>query len=705
MKYLPVPAVALWVLIRAIFPLKLFFECYGGRRNIWTSKTAWSILLLIIFRSKLDGKKINLYVPDYYCGSTLGILNHGKNYFNIVYYRLNEKLQFDPLWAEANLHDEGCDIFILVHYFGLDRSTKAAKSYCNRKGAWLIEDAAHVFMPYGSIGLYGDFSVYSPHKMYGLPEGAVLTLNKNYLEYKNEKYEELFVEKELRVILNELNDEFSKSINLIAEAKFYITWFLKNIYRALLKRQYIPSKKNDTTTPGSNLVVRPKLASYFKRVIYLNIRYRQRHAISRRNAFLRLIPVADGNYCLKEVLNEFYANQAFTPYLLPISKNSDAPYEDDFYMIQWPDLPDPRSSNWVEPKSKILDDYLKVKFIYTHQDLTGCFKMAINNQYFNEDQILKSINKYQLTIVDEKKIWEKFFSGTSLTNVLQTFAWGEAKKIQGFEPIRYVIHENGECIGVAQILLKKYLKFFYIAYLNRPLIDLKKLSSAENYITLIELLRMHIKKFSIFHIFLFIPYFTNDNQEAFNLINSKYRLIRSSLPWKSSWIDLSREIIDIRSGLSSKWRNLLSLSERNLLQVVVSKCENDFSELLANVNENFLNKNIQPVDEKFYKKLFKEAELLVFKCFHKGDFISSLSIALHGDSATYLFSWSSEAGRSNNANYFLLWSAILELKKGGYKNLDLGGIDHINNAAVAHFKDGLAGVEYELTGAYWDYGF
>jgi lipid II:glycine glycyltransferase (peptidoglycan interpeptide bridge formation enzyme) len=83
-----------------------------------------------------------------------------------------------------------------------------------------------------------------------------------------------------------------------------------------------------------------------------------------------------------------------------------------------------------------------------------------------------------------------------------------------------------------------------------------------------------------------------------------------------------------------------------------------------------------------------------------GNNVGSLITAKHGGTATYLVGFTNKMGRKTNANYLLLWKAILNCMELGVKWFDVGGIDENNTPGIAHFKEGLGGEQYNLMGEY-----
>ena len=75
-------------------------------------------------------------------------------------------------------------------------------------------------------------------------------------------------------------------------------------------------------------------------------------------------------------------------------------------------------------------------------------------------------------------------------------------------------------------------------------------------------------------------------------------------------------------------------------------------------------------------------------------------VAVHEGTATYYIGWSNLDGYRKNANRYLLWEIIRQLKHEGYKWFDLGGIDMIHTKNIAEFKLGTGCKYLNLVGEY-----
>ena len=55
--------------------------------------------------------------------------------------------------------------------------------------------------------------------------------------------------------------------------------------------------------------------------------------------------------------------------------------------------------------------------------------------------------------------------------------------------------------------------------------------------------------------------------------------------------------------------------------------------------------------------------------------LGSIGVLLFKQKALYLFGFTNDMGRKYQANTLLLWHAIIESKKKGFKEFDLGGFN------------------------------
>lgn len=144
----------------------------GAERAYGLSRSAWSMAALVETR-KIEGEaRPRLWLPDFFCNQSSGPARAAGA--EIIFYPVTAALT--PDWAACKALAERArpSLFVLVHYFGASNDVAGARAFCAGLGAALVEDAAHVLKPAAGIGSTGDFVLYSPHKLIGIPDGAIL---------------------------------------------------------------------------------------------------------------------------------------------------------------------------------------------------------------------------------------------------------------------------------------------------------------------------------------------------------------------------------------------------------------------------------------------------------------------------------------------------------------------------------------------------
>ena len=144
----------------------------GEAAPIWLARSAWSLAALAAARRAISGRVPRLWLPDYFCNQSTAPLRATDA--ALAFYPIGEDLL--PDWTACRRMAETAppDLFVLVHYFGAAQPTTDALAFCRTYGALLIEDAAHVLAPAPGIGAAGDATLFSPHKLLPIPDGALL---------------------------------------------------------------------------------------------------------------------------------------------------------------------------------------------------------------------------------------------------------------------------------------------------------------------------------------------------------------------------------------------------------------------------------------------------------------------------------------------------------------------------------------------------
>lgn len=97
------------------------------------------------------------------------------------FYRVNEDLSAEIGDLELKIQSKNVKAIFVIHYFGIVQSDmKYIRNLCNDNSIILIEDCAHC-MPCSyernDIGLTGNFSLFSIHKVLPVKDGGILRIN------------------------------------------------------------------------------------------------------------------------------------------------------------------------------------------------------------------------------------------------------------------------------------------------------------------------------------------------------------------------------------------------------------------------------------------------------------------------------------------------------------------------------------------------
>ena len=308
--------------------------------------------------------------------------------------------------------------------------------------------------------------------------------------------------------------------------------------------------------------------------------------------------------------------------------------------------------------------------------------------------------------------WDLYWSRVIHANLMQSWEYGEAKKeAEGWEPVRFLFEdEKKEPLALVQILTKTWPIIGGVARLNRGPLFLSLNTLKQGSINKLELLR-YLKKIArrkrwwLFYVAPEID--ANENvKELLGKVGLKVR--RNNIAsWGSTRLSLEPDEDSLMVGLKGKWRNLLRKSHKNGLLINTARSElNDVDSLLKFYGEAQKEKGFSGISLNLLRSL-SDQEGKDWKFFHyisegesSSDLAGMLVSIVHGDTATYLIGNTTTFGRKMNANYAMLWHAILDAKRNGCKWFDLGGINKNTPSGIRHFKEGVKGDNYLLIGEY-----
>ena len=645
------------------------------------SRSSWSISFITSWYLKhKNTNRLKIWVPSYFCNQAL-IPVRNLN-VDIAFYPITRNMIPNWQWCDDKVKADETNIFILVHYFGVENEIRKTRKFCNKKNALFIEDAAHVFIPTGQIGRFSDFTLYSLYKFLPISDGAVLTTN-----IKNSD------------IINQLEKQH---LLLCRTKENGHKWFLKSIIKKItpsfiLSNYYRNKTRSHSDNEGqTEFKQKPGISSFSENYIK-NLTL---------NDINKMKQMRCKNYeLIKFFLDSYNFNNQYnsTPGEYAIfSTFSDADKILTFLSNRflpcstWPDLaPEVVNDSKIFENANIFRQSAIIFPIYPMINLKTFVKGFRKDIYKNDN----------ITIHRDccsKLEWTALLSKSSQSNLLQTWEYGEAKKIEGWTVERIIFKKNEDTVAYVQVLGKKipFIKKKVYRINRGPLfIDEYKKDLATIQQVWAKLKTLY--GFAKLKPLLIAPELQNKSSNKHILRSNNY-FHRIKHYYLSSWVCLTKSEDQLRSNLVSKWRNMLNVAEKSGLVLSVTNERSQLSWLMDKYQKLMETKSFQGTPINIINSLYDNEEgrnnFLVLIAKKSEIPVAAILMSLHGNSATYLVGWNSDEGRPLKANNFLLWNALLELKGRGTHWLDLGGMDEKNLPQITLFKKGINGAEYNLIG-------
>ena len=679
-----------------------------GEIGGWLSRSAWSLALIALWRSRQieESRPLVIWVPDFFCNEPLKLLRliGARLYF----YPVTDLFEPNYSVCRTETATNPPDIFILVHYFGKPAIGGTAKEFCALNKCWLIEDAAHVLRPVSGIGEYGDFVLYSPHKLLPIFDGAALVVRKRGPSKLDPDYiAELGSNNSW---LTELNKVFMDKISIRQSSILSVIWLLKRFLQKIgVNRVGIQDFKQSTRLSLQHSIIDPQMTGLSSTLLKVEIRklaitsaYRKRHQQIWKQIF-------DDYDSVK--VDEVFENEArdvnkWVPYNAVIKGSGGMDEHFDIFrkkstcVTTWPDLAPEVIADQESHSTAIFLRHSRVYFPVHQSVRGGDFR-----------RILKGFNSLilcgygSLSIVPDvtRETWNEFLKNIGQSNLMQSWAYGEAKlKTEGWDVIRLVFKRSEVPLAIVQVLEKRIAGLLKVRRINRGPLFFPETSASDEMEVLGELIRFG----NVFQgkILTFAPELALTGA---NLLLMTSNRIYNCNPrgWRSVWMNLRPELDELRSYLSGKWRNKLVVAEKNNMKVEIGSGPDLVDWVIERYKENMRLKEFEgirlPVLEELYRNSMPDSPLIVCRASLNEQYISGLCIACHGTAATYLLGWTGIEGRELKATHFLLWSVIKYLRENGIIWFDLGGVDEESTPGITEFKYGMGGTAYELVGEGW----
>ena len=314
--------------------------------------------------------------------------------------------------------------------------------------------------------------------------------------------------------------------------------------------------------------------------------------------------------------------------------------------------------------------------------------------------------------------WEIYQKDCHKINLLQFWQYGIAKlKSENLKVIRYlIINQGGQAVALAQCLIRIIPFFGGIVRINRGPLLIGEYQTEKNVIILSKSISALMREFKKRRWWLIqvAPEMLESEKSNQLLIKLGFKKLAIT-PAASGMISLWPSKKNLLMNLKSKWRNCLRKGLRFDIKINIlnGKCF-ELDHLLKYYKKLQENKKFSGISNKLILSLVnqvgKKWKFTLFIAYEKNHNDINKSIGMlvticHGDTATYLIGSTNDKGRNLQANYVLLWRAILHAKENGCAWFDIGGLNPSTPKGVSHFKKGLNSKLYTLVGEWRRYLF
>jgi len=270
-----------------------------------------------------------------------------------------------------------------------------------------------------------------------------------------------------------------------------------------------------------------------------------------------------------------------------------------------------------------------------------------------------------------------------------------------------VCDEVGTAVALAQCIYLELPIIGGIARINRGPLMLGEIESSDQVsVDVIAALRHESKKRRWW-----VIQIAPELSDTLEIINSlkTLGLKQLTVPHSASGIlSLSSNENDLLKGLNGKWRNCLRKGWKLGVTVVLKNGNSEALKLLLDRYDRLKNdKDFSGLSESLIVALSKQSadewqfNLFIANTQKLSDVEQSIGMVVtvrHGNTSTYLIGYTNKSGRKLQANYVLLWHAILYAKDCGCTWFDIGGLNSTTPKGIAHFKKGIKSELYTLVG-------
>ena len=655
--------------------------------SLFVSRSSWSLHLVCLARFSLTQSVVRLWLPTSTCNETLYYLD--SPFIDITFY--SDHFDTDDFSSLHTLNQliSPVDIFVHTHYFGsYTPIQKEVKDYLCQRGAWIVEDAAHLLQLPRSVGRHSHFVLRSLYKHIPIPTGAELLLTTNTPSSITCSHLQSLIRSKLQ-----------KRVNILSSIYFDALWLLKQFYHSqpftIATRILL---EDDPPTSFKTLPITPTLLSL--------LIYRRCSSILPLYQSLRLF--ATDYFCsILQLLSVHTPSSDGSAFLIPIdldTRLSSSSKLKQLCLLRLPLLTWPSLSPHI-----YANPHLYPTSIHKRRH-SAYLSTNIPSSLFLLCRLTKSILYSSTKNLSIAHHVSSTHSTLSPSFLVATPYYVSAKSLSSLDFCCFsVSHDQYGVLAQFNCRIKIFLGISFIR-LNLSPILLRRLPHCSAELTTIVCIKQlitHLRSRSGPTVLTIAPNLSTSPTTDFYLKLCGLRRLPLSRPWSTGYLDLSPSLDELLRSFKGKWRNGLRKAQRsqfttdnyllnqiNLPPLLQRYQSHQSKHSYTAIPASILRKLVLGADHENYLQHF-----VAYSLESQDTILSEIVLSFSSNTATYLIGMSSAEGRRHNANSLLLWQAIQFAKNKGINFFDLGGLSSSSSSdPIARFKLGLNPIVHNFSG-------
>lgn len=295
----------------------------------------------------------------------------------------------------------------------------------------------------------------------------------------------------------------------------------------------------------------------------------------------------------------------------------------------------------------------------------------------------------RLEEVQDPRAWNEAVSAFPITSALQSWGWGEVKRLTGWRPLRLLVMEGSEALGAAQVLLRPLLGLpLALAYAPRGpalgrLSDLPRVARALK---------------GVGGVYLHLEPEAPLSPEAPPPAFSGLQAAEPIQPGRTIWLDLAQGEEALLKGMKEMHRRNARLALKRT-QVSIQK-EEAFPLFFRLFEETNRRARLLQHSEAYYRAVLREmnqplGEAFLSLAYKDGEALAAGLFVAFAGKVDYLYGGSSRAHPEAKAPMGMHMGAIRYALERGFRVYDLWGVprrpEGSHAEGIYRFKEGFGG--------------